>query len=124
MLRTARKFATKIASVLPRQIEPDTSLQARAIISCTSIHTFEPSCSSRNLFDTVKNQRQQPLMCDISKRPGQPVATKRFFSNVIYPSAEAKVGGSAPDFSAPGMDACPCVHGYGALANTRTVRKP
>ncbi|BDA43678.1 Peroxiredoxin-2 [Coccomyxa sp. Obi] len=45
-------------------------------------------------------------MCDISKRPGQtlhPAATKRFASTVIYPPSEAKVGGPAPDFSAPAV---------------------
>ncbi len=108
LTQSARRTAAHFARLFPRHFEEVcVAQQSRTLSPCVSAQ-FEQSSYLRNdLSRGLTYQIQHPAMCDISKRPGQtlhPAGTKRSLSTIIYPPSEAKVGGPAPDFSAPGAD--------------------
>lgn len=104
--QSARRTATRLARLFPQHFEEAcVAQQSRTLSSCVTGQPQQSSFLRNDLYRSLTYQTQHSAMCDISKRPGQtlhPAVTKRSLSTIIYPPSEAKVGGPAPDFSAPG----------------------
>ena len=103
MLNSARRTATRLAHFLPRHLDEfSVAQQSRLYSPCASLQFGGLPFQKSDPFGSLSHRIQQTAMCDISKRPGRSAAQTRSFSSVIYPPSEARVGGPAPDFSAPG----------------------